>query len=743
MPQTDETALEKTFSDLAYAHLRDKSQSLLDYLVGFQMLKQEEDGQRAVGIFGFEIDGDYYYAPVFFLNGEIRGLDSLYSVKSDLFIPLTEGWVSTIVDKRQLSLGDSDKRSRNQRGVHVPNYSRLKVIPGGGGGVSLKLASAMMGERQTDGVMSLTEAVSGTSAARLLKSAALRNPHLLNNLESYGYSLLDLHEPPPTQRKHAAAEKPVVVINSITDEGVDSLTDEQRKTVIEGGTVVLDNRPEVAKAMLFRSETKQQLENPTGGGLYDVLWSSGDVSPALVCPTNDGDNNVFVFEPDEKKYAVLPSRQVFVIRKYGQQEMNDWLKEHAGQPSDVRTGQVVVFISRTGEATNPLCLSDTRVGLDGITVAQVNDRHNATPPVGYYSGNGNYGNAEPNTFKELRYDGNPNRGRAPSGRVAEVVITETGGVSPRFTKSQCVVNDRNFYALKVNTFKLVDCEYSSELQMEEYDKPRYDIQLQPSCFGDYSTIYAQLDKVATDLKAWRNGTEITVKEASCGCTRSFRGEAAGLRTLMGEFGLGEQDAKAVIKEASQSPITYKYVGISKTAAELLDIPDIMESNQGGYMTSFQPEEVPFSTMTRAQSPQNREFYQYYSPFGGGATDSEGSGSDDTLGVVDEAARTGQKEVFDAAALGSLIKSHNPTDLVDRFLPTITAGMDRVGRMLFLIFWHYEDFEERYGENDLSDFVDSLRSVFEQLGDVIVFAKKRSLAGDPEHFGMGALPVMGE
>ena len=58
MPETNETALEQTFSDLAYSHLRDKSQALLDYLVGFQMLKQEEDGQRAVGIFGFEIGGD-------------------------------------------------------------------------------------------------------------------------------------------------------------------------------------------------------------------------------------------------------------------------------------------------------------------------------------------------------------------------------------------------------------------------------------------------------------------------------------------------------------------------------------------------------------------------------------------------------------------------------------------------------------------------------------------------------------
>jgi hypothetical protein len=141
MAETNDTALEKTFSDLAFSHLRDKSQGLLDYLVGFEMLKSEEDGKRAVGIFGFEVDEDFYYAPVFFLNGEIRGLESLYSVKNDHFVPLSEGWVDTLINRRSVQLGEADTRDRSQRGVRVPNYSRLKVIPGGVGSINLKLSA--------------------------------------------------------------------------------------------------------------------------------------------------------------------------------------------------------------------------------------------------------------------------------------------------------------------------------------------------------------------------------------------------------------------------------------------------------------------------------------------------------------------------------------------------------------------------------------------------------------------------
>ena len=43
MSETNETQLEQTFANLAYTNLRDKAQGLLDYLIGFQMLKVEEE----------------------------------------------------------------------------------------------------------------------------------------------------------------------------------------------------------------------------------------------------------------------------------------------------------------------------------------------------------------------------------------------------------------------------------------------------------------------------------------------------------------------------------------------------------------------------------------------------------------------------------------------------------------------------------------------------------------------------
>jgi hypothetical protein len=743
MPDTNESALEKTFSDLAYSHLRDRSQALLDYLVGFQMLKQEDDGQRAVGIFGFEIDEDYYYAPIFFLNGEIRGLDSLYSVKSDLFVPITDDWVNSIINRRQVNLGEKDSRTRAARGVHVPNYTRLKIIPGGTGSTSLKLAAdqaeQLFSAPRSIPVMDLPAALASAGLTPMFKKALAEQPRLHQAFSKF-YGLLDLYEAPPQVKR--AQEEPVIIINTVTDEGTDELTDEQRTTILEGGTVVIDRRPEVSKSQLYSTETREALENPTVGCLYDLLLSDGTVTLALILRVSSLDNSVLVYNTEDKKHCIIDSRKVWCLRRYSNDELKDWLDNNAVQASSVRPGQSGSFVSCAGECTGAFNLSEVTEGVDDITVAKVDSQYfmDCGCPIAY-SGDkrGNNGDAKPNMYKDLRIGGNgdheipnfSNRPGDPNDRVTQVIIAPTGGTCPRYSCGQVVVNDKYFYFLKLNTFKL---EGENGYQHVDMDKPRYDVEMKGNDFGSYNTVRETLEKVATDLKVWADGDDVNIKVGEA----VFSGRARdAFRHCVMDLGLGEQDAGIVVKTAGYKPEIFKYRPSPKTAAELLAFPEIQDTDLGGFLNSFQRQQVPFENLNVAQPPNNREFYTYESPFGGGFD------GEDTFGVVEDAAQTGQKDVFDAAALGSLIKNHNPTDLVDRFLPTITAGMDRIGRMLFLIYWHYADFEDRYGENDLSEFIDNLRAVFEQLGDVIIFAKKRTLAGDPEHYGIGAQPIMEE
>jgi hypothetical protein len=77
------------------------------------------------------------------------------------------------------------------------------------------------------------------------------------------------------------------------------------------------------------------------------------------------------------------------------------------------------------------------------------------------------------------------------------------------------------------------------------------------------------------------------------------------------------------------------------------------------------------------------------------------------GMIQGAAQTGQKEIFDTAIIGGLLKQVDSGALVDKYIGDMILGMDRVGRVLFLFYQHGQDFKQRYGDEDMQELEDSL------------------------------------
>jgi hypothetical protein len=718
MPDTNETMLEKTFSDLAYTTLRDRASPLLDYLIGFQMLKQEEEGRRAVGIFGFEIDGKVYYGPVFFLNGEVRGLDSLYSVDGDLFVPLVESWINAIINKRQLEVGKVDTRSGNERGVRVPSYVRLKTLPSSHGTVNLKLAADhMLAARDYDDVIDVPEALRQAGAVTLFKEAMAKHPRLREAVEQF-YDMMDFTQP-QAQEKKAAETRPVTLINSVTAEGVDALTDEQRKTIMEGGVAVIDKRPEVNKSVLYATEARRVLENPTEGGLYDVLWADGSVEPAFVMPTTDALPTFFVMRLSDGKHCEIDGRQIYTLRQYSKAEYAKQLDEAGKVPSDVTPGDVAVFASYDGVCSEGFCIRQKDSGLNGTVVL--------TPQDVYYCKSNGLFRSSPIGYSEA-----PSRNRwrrpNPNDRVESIIVGGFGSKEPIYTGNKLVVNDKGFRAIIVNRAKFLSKETYVQ---EEYTENKPDVQLAETDFGDYDTVIRQLQKSAQEVVTWRTDNQINIRDQR---GTAVLNKTAAIAHLIFNHGLSESDARLVVDGVRNDTQTY-YVKYASSFEGFQQFPpDDIDQTYGNEMTAYMPGQVPISVQSVQTPRDNREFYMYQSPFAGGGH--EGNGINNPLSEVMQAASTGQKEVFDASVLGSLLKSHAPVELVDRFMPTIVTGMDRLGRILFLLMWHYDEFEERYGENDLSELLDNLKSTFNNLGEVVMFLKKRTLAGDPDAYGVG-------
>ena len=129
-----ETEFEQAFSSLAYAYLRDKAPRLLDYMLGFQLVDRNEDNTKAMGVFGFQIDKQWLYAPVFFLNGDLKGHELLYMKNNDSFVPLKENWINYVMSRKPHVLGEPSARKLRELGGIYPDVRTLSIPPSIGGG---------------------------------------------------------------------------------------------------------------------------------------------------------------------------------------------------------------------------------------------------------------------------------------------------------------------------------------------------------------------------------------------------------------------------------------------------------------------------------------------------------------------------------------------------------------------------------------------------------------------------------
>jgi hypothetical protein len=100
--------------------------------------------------------------------------------------------------------------------------------------------------------------------------------------------------------------------------------------------------------------------------------------------------------------------------------------------------------------------------------------------------------------------------------------------------------------------------------------------------------------------------------------------------------------------------------------------------------------------------------------------------DSELQRILAAAQSGQREVFDTAMVGSMLRAVRDDSMVERYMGDLMKGLDKLGRILFMFYWHGDKFADRYGKADMPELEDALRNAFEMLGDVILFLKQKTI-----------------
>ena len=85
--------------------------------------------------------------------------------------------------------------------------------------------------------------------------------------------------------------------------------------------------------------------------------------------------------------------------------------------------------------------------------------------------------------------------------------------------------------------------------------------------------------------------------------------------------------------------------------------------------------------------------------------------------------------FEHGVLGSMVKTFDAAAVIDKYIPALETGLDRMGRILFLFYWKPQDFEKAFGVDTMADKEQELISCFKSHGDLILSLRQRNKNDD--------------
>ena len=804
---------ERSFADLAYSYIKDKAPRLLDSMIGFQVVDKNDENTHAIGIFGFQLGRQVMYAPVFFLNGELKGNQLLYVKDQDMFCPMDEPWVNYMLSRKPAILG-TGVQDKPELGISAPDFELYRRSPLRGWSKTSSFGTfdeAKRGERYgywwRGDRFDLTPAAAmfyrspadarytkvaarldlrvamprlGPESLSALSQCVQQHPKFASLLTKF-YNGADLTAAFKTKKATAALQAPsdqwlkragmdrgifnytvrklakcdftnldgqarcvadylvtagiksardiVENLDTITSPNVkipepavsadveiitstnkaEGLTDDEKTELIQEGLVVRDSRRDDQRSKVFDAQDSQEFDTPTCSGLYDVMAVDGKAHCVLVCTDirtigTGVANGTYVVDPDGKGMLHCRSEQLFARTKSLTAYLAMWDKLPGVK--SMKLGKRYVILAPDGTTTVPFRVTQTSD--NGVLASYC---WVSTLGSGMYA----------KGYGALRIDHHHDARRVQDPESARKLGEERSKNCPVpcDVNSDTVVEGLPIQFSRQSSFNSIgDTLFCPETfkALEIESKTGYDISTLDWAPGSLATIEALLIKTAcVPLKLRSDGLRVYV-----GADRLDK--VAAVQRLITEYGVGGEAAIQMTKAAmvsgeklywiksAQNPAM---VGSYTTSPDVHQLDNVGSFNADLGVNETQSQAVDTTVPMEVGSARDYNVY-------------------DTTNLqqrAQDAAKTGQKDVFDVAVLGGLTKLVGVNDEVDKYLKDLAVGMDRTGRILFLFYWHNDKFKDRYGEGEMRELEDGLKATFLSLGDIVLFLKKRSLEED--------------
>lgn len=732
----DEVQLENDFANMAFAFLRDRAAGLMPYLLGFEVVDREADGSKAVGIFGFKIDDDYYYVPAFFVGGQIKGMDLLFSTRTNSFVPLKETWINYIINKRAITLGDAAVDGNAlQRDFESPDFGFIASPPN----VKAGAADAINGGFDAWNVMQSSTADMLDKSAELQEAfacAIARMEHtglpiekraggvvqdwikqnggpaateaMLTKLSEdvdYATSFFTFYPAVDAviPEKYAADLKPeksaaqltVIHTDDMPSACCDDPSDSEKQRVVRDGFAIVDRRPDDSKAELLDDNYTTQFSSPDRTGEYNVLLRNGSIMKLWVFTDMFGLNGVAMVHPTKRLMTLADSRRV-MAEGSGEGDA-DTPYGKAISRNRVSVGDVYIFVDDKGRSVVPLRISSV--------IAENGRRKRFKVHAVSYIDHTMSGS---------------HRTTAPD--ISWVEFADHSG-APTLSGDKIIL-PANFKALKVYDSPWRADDEKSLRVLRDIMVPGDSTDMQEFLFkSGCHNLTVENDGVSSEYY-------IRLDDFNDG---PYGYKTAAVR-LAKDYHIDADQVDALLKAAASD---YKVHMMIKFAQSVM-MPSPQMPPMGYEDFTGQPIEYANQQLVQGQSvgmPQPLSTMDAQRISGGQSQlDASGSGApadldNEAMQLAQQAAQAGQKQVFDHATIGGLAGLYDTSATIDSYVPELSKALDRIGRILFIFYWKNEEFSERYGSDDMHEMEDLIRSVFKSFGDLLLKLKQKSVDTD--------------
>jgi hypothetical protein len=273
--------------DQAYMAVQSKAAPIMraPYRIGFEIVHRNNDNTRLVGIFVFRVNKDLYYAPVFFINGNIKGTDLFYRHTTKSFVPATESWVEYLISLSETSEGKgvpiseriNTRRQMNLQAIVSPPDTMMARKYASEGWEEMKQAAVTDLPAESLLRKFITKD-GGFNAIKKIASAAKEDPKFAEAL--FLSSEPDSYMPDLEPYKVTEPPAPFLTLhqNLLKNANVKSAS----ATDLSKGYVFEDHRPKEATNEVIYAANERNLQSVTQPGIYDMLVADGSTR-RMIC----------------------------------------------------------------------------------------------------------------------------------------------------------------------------------------------------------------------------------------------------------------------------------------------------------------------------------------------------------------------------------------------------------------------------------------------------------------------------